>query len=88
MDILSKNLREKYATHMDAYNVKIVNDVISNEPTHIVAVFKDYLLYDDINDFLRRYYIKADITKKLSYITNYYSKYCTVFPNYINLEEK
>lgn len=73
---------------MDAYNVKIINDIISNETSHVVAVFKDYLLYDDINDFLKKRYRKNDISKRLSSITSYYCKYCTVFPNYINLEEK
>lgn len=73
---------------MDSYNVKIINDIISNEASHIVAVFKDYLLFDDINDFLKKRYRKSDISKRLSSITNYYSKYCTVFPNYINLDEK
>ena len=43
-------------TSKDFYNVKIVNDIIYNEPTHIVAVFKDYLIYDDLSEFLKRSY--------------------------------
>lgn len=30
----------------------------------------------------------SDSRKKLNYITDYYGKYCTVFPNYINLDTK
>lgn len=37
-------------------NVKIVNDLIYNEQTHLVSVFKDYLINDDINEFLKRRY--------------------------------
>lgn len=43
-------------TSKDFYNVKIVNDIIYNEPTNIVAVFKDYLIYDDLSEFLKRWY--------------------------------
>ena len=86
--IISQNLRGKYATGMDAYNLKVVNDIISNEPTRIVAVFKDYLLTDDVNDFLNKFYPAKESYKKLGHSTKYFAKYCTVFANYINLEEK
>ncbi len=43
-------------TSKDFYNVKVVNDVIYNENTHIVSVFKDYLIFDDISEFLKRGY--------------------------------
>jgi hypothetical protein len=87
-NIITKNLQEKYATGIDAYNLKVINDIISNEPTRIVAVFKDYLLIDDVNDFLTKFYTTKESYKKLSHSTKYFSKYCTVFANYINLEEK
>jgi hypothetical protein len=86
--IIFKNLTEKYSSGMETYNIKIINDIIGNEPTRIVSVFKDYLLQDDMNDFLRKSYSAYETRKKLPQVTSYYSKYCTVFPNYINLEEK
>jgi hypothetical protein len=43
-------MRESYQ------NLKVVNDLIYNEPTPIVAVFKDYLILDDVNEFLKRTY--------------------------------
>lgn len=73
---------------MEAYNLKVINDIVGNEPTRVVSIFKDYLLQDDMNDFLRKYYTLRESKKKLPHVTTYYSKYCTVFPNYINLEEK
>lgn len=33
---------------------KIANDIVYNEKSHIVAVFKDYLIYDDSSEFLKR----------------------------------
>lgn len=86
--IIAQNLQGKYATGMDAYNLKVINDIISNEPTRIVAIFKDYLLTDDVNDFLNKFYTSKESCKKLSHSTKYFAKYCTVFANYINLEEK
>lgn len=41
---------------MDYYNVKVINDVIYNDETHIVSLFKDYLIFDDISEFLKRTY--------------------------------
>ncbi len=37
-------------------NYKTINDLIYNEQTRIVAIFKDYLIADDINEFLKRPY--------------------------------
>lgn len=43
-------------TSKDFYNVKVINDVIYNENTHLVSIFKDYLIFDDISEFLKRSY--------------------------------
>lgn len=50
-------LVSKYAGMQDEYtNIKVVNDLIYNEQTHMVSVFKDYLINDDINEFFKRRY--------------------------------
>jgi hypothetical protein len=54
------NLNKKYLTSKEYYNAKIINDIIYNEQTHIVSVFKDYLIYDDISEFLKRFYLKIE----------------------------
>jgi hypothetical protein len=54
--MIQNDLSKKYSTNRDYYNVKIVNDLIYNENTHIVSIFKDYLILDDINEFLKRSY--------------------------------
>lgn len=43
------NLNTKYLTSRDFYNLKVVNDIIYNENTHLVSVFKDFLINDDIS---------------------------------------
>ena len=72
---------------MDYYNVKVVNDVIYNDTTHLVSVFKDYLIYDDISEFLKRHYSLNESITRLTKIYDFYDKYSKVFPNYIILEE-
>jgi hypothetical protein len=47
-------------TSLDYYNIKVINDIIYNEPAHIVAVFKDYLIFDDLSEFMKRYYNKEE----------------------------
>ena len=54
--MIQNQLSKKYSTNRDYYNVKIVNDLIYNENTHVVSIFKDYLILDDINEFLKRPY--------------------------------
>jgi hypothetical protein len=74
-------------TTMDYYNIKIVNDVIYNEPAHIVSVFKDYLIYDDVSEFLKRSYTKQEAKERLPKVFNFYDKYSMVFPNFVVLPE-
>ena len=62
-------------TSKDFYNVKVVNDVIYNEQTHIVSVFKDYLILDDISEFLKRFYDHDETTGRLPRIYEFYEKY-------------
>jgi hypothetical protein len=55
---LKKKIRERfvdeYKTTSSSYNKKIINDIIYNEKTQIVANFKEYLIYDDNSEFLKR----------------------------------
>ena len=53
---ISKTLQVKYMTSREYYDAKIINDVVYNEPTRLVSIFKDYLIYDDVSEFLKRSY--------------------------------
>lgn len=68
-------------------NVKLVNDLIYNEQTHLVSIFKDYLINDDINEFLKRRYNVKEATSRLPKLCEFYEKYSQVFPNFIALPE-
>lgn len=65
---------------------KIINDLIYNEQTHAVSVFKDYLILDDINEFLKRGYTLAETKNRLPKLALFYNENQQVFPNYFSLE--
>ena len=50
-------------------------------------MFKEYLIYEDYNEFLKQYYNESFLYKKLEKILNFYDKYSKIFPNYTVLRE-
>lgn len=86
-EVIRNNLELKYLTSREYYNTKIINDVIYNENTHIVSVFKDYLIFDDVSEFLKRQYVVSEAKKRLPKVIEFYETYSKVFPNYVNLPE-
>lgn len=46
--------------------IKIIDDIVYNEDMHIVSVFKDYLIYDDIGEFLKRWYGQNESQSRLT----------------------
>lgn len=85
--VIQKNLRQKYLTSREYYNAKVVTDIIYNENTNLVSLFKDYLILDDVSEFLKRMYSHKESTERLPKVIDFYEKYSKVFPNYITLPE-
>jgi hypothetical protein len=77
----------KYKTDVDTYNLKVVNEIIYNEKSRIVAIFKDFLILDDISEFLRRFYNKSESSVRLNKVISFYEAYSRIFPNYIIIPE-
>ncbi len=87
--VIYEQLYNKYeATTQNTYNVNVINDIILNANTRIVAIFKEYLIYDDLTDFLKASYATKEAKGKLKQLTDFYDKSSKVFPNFIALEEK
>ena len=82
-----KNFKKTYSNDLNFYNIKIINEIISNENTHIVSEFKDYLIEGDYSEFLQKYYNKKEIFESLPKIFDYYENCSVIFPNYIILPE-
>ena len=77
----------KYSTDANFYSIKVVNDIIGNEPTHVVAEFKDYLIYGDDSEFMHSFYNREETKKYLPKIFDYYNKCSVIFPNYVVFPE-
>lgn len=76
-----------YSNDKNFYNIKIINEIICNESTHIVAAFKDYLIDGDYSEFLQKSYSLNECLESLPKIYDYYDSCSVIFPNYVILPE-
>jgi hypothetical protein len=84
---IKKNLIKKYNKPIYFYNIKVIDDIIYNEKTHFVEAFKEYLLYEDDNEFLIKFYSKKETSKRLKRILTFYDKYSRIYANYTAIPE-
>ena len=81
-------LIKKYSSNKYSYNTICINNIIYNESCLIVAKFKDFLIFDDSTEFIRKSYNKTEISNKLYKILDLYENYSKIFPNYLVVKEK
>ena len=84
---LKFSIKKKYLSTKYTYNYINANYLIFNERCSVVANFKDFLIYDDSTEFLRRYYSKEESKPRLNRILLFYETYSKIFPNYMILPE-
>ena len=80
-------LFKKYSSGNFSFSKISINHLICNESTQVVARFKDFLIYDDTTEFLRRFYFGKEATPRLKKILNFYETYSKIFPNYLVIKE-
>ena len=85
--IVFKKFNNYYSNDKDFYNIKVINEIICNESTHIVAEFKDYLISGDYSEFLQKIYNLKECKECLPKIFEYYESCSVIFPNYVILPE-
>ena len=76
-----------YKNSKNDYNIRMIEDILNNESTHLVAEFKDYLIMGDITEFLQKSYNIKECKKYLPKIYDYYNSCSVIFPNYVKLRE-
>ena len=82
-----KLFHKKYFISNCLYGKFVINNIIYNEKTHIVAKFKDFLVVDDLSEFLKRFYNISESLTRLPLYFDYYHIYSKIFPNYTSLKE-
>ena len=85
---LNMKLYTKYTSNSFSYNVISINNIIFNEPCLIVSKFKDFLIYDDNTEFLRKFYPNTESIYKLYKILELYENFSKIFPNYLVVKER
>ena len=83
--IMSNNLR-RYNSNSKIINIMIVNNLINCKSCHFLAVFKDYLITDYVEEFLRRIYLLKESIQRMPKLYNYYKNYLLFFckPTFID----
>ena len=76
-----------YKSSKNDYNIRMIEDILNNETTHLVAEFKDYLIMGDITEFLQKSYNIEECRNYLPKIYEYYNCCSVIFPNYVKLHE-
>ena len=76
--ILSKNL-QKHNSNPKIKNVMIISNLINCKSNHFLATFKDYLIIDYIEEFLRRIYSLNESIDRIPKLFNYYKNYLLFF---------
>ena len=84
---IHKLFHNKYSKLPLSYDSNIIDNIIYNEKSHIVARFKDRLIIDDTGEFLKRYYKKNESDIRLPKFYEYYELYSKIFPNYTAFNE-
>ena len=73
-----KNL-EKYNSTPNLKNIMLINDLIESKETHFIATFKDFLISDFHEEFLRRYFLFHETKEILPKFYQYYKNYLNFF---------
>ena len=84
---IHKYFIDLYYHDEDFYYIKVIDDIINNYDTHLVAEFKDYLIMGDDSEFLQKKYSMAECKKYLPTLFDYYKSCSVIFPNYVILQE-
>ena len=83
-----KELQKKYSIDEFNYNLMICNNLVENNPSHLLSLFKDMQLYEISTEYLRRFYESDESNIRLRNICDFYESYSKIFPNYYALPEK
>jgi hypothetical protein len=70
---------QKHNSTPNKKNVMLINDLMESKETHFIATFKEYLISDFHEEFLRRYFVFNEIKEILPKFYQYYKNYLNFF---------
>lgn len=69
----------RYSINPLEFNSFLVETLYCNQQTHLVAELKDSMLFDNVDEFLKRDYSFEESTERMPKIANYYKNYLKFF---------
>ena len=71
----------KYNINDNEYNIMKINDLVDSKSSRLIAIFKDYLINDYIEEFLNRFYKIKESKTRIPKFSDYYKNYLKFFCN-------
>ena len=76
--IINNQLQKHNSTPLEK-NIMIINDIIETKTNHFLAIFKDFLITDYIDEFLKRYFTFDECEELIPKFYLYYKNYLKFF---------
>ena len=77
--VIPRQNLEKHNSTPNKKNIMLINDLMESKETHFIATFKDYLISDFHEEFLRRYFQFHETKEILPKFYHYYKNYLNFF---------
>ena len=72
MKLLNKALYFKYSSSQNYFYTKNINDILATESTSLVIKFKDLEVFDEQEEYLKRFYGIDEYSFKIKALNEYY----------------
>ena len=80
MELLSKyKMKSQHNCTLEMYNTIIAGFLVDNADCHLVAIFKEKMLSDYLEEFLRREYTRKECNQRIPKFSKYYRNYSKFF---------
>lgn len=78
--IITKNLVNRMEKIQRDIEKETINLIIYNHKCLIVSIFKEHLIYNDLGEFLKRFYFNFESMPRIKRAVKFYNEYCFFFP--------
>ena len=86
--ISNLKMKKKYDVTKNKYNKIVINTLLNSDNCHLVAIFKEQLLSNYYQEFLRRQYKLSEARERIPKFSGYYKNYLFFFckPTFTNFQ--
>ena len=65
-------LYNSYSSSQNYYYTRDINDILSNALTNNVIYYRDLVAFDEVDEYLKRFYLKKELPNKIYLLSEYY----------------